>query len=78
MSEEQKTLFENQILIGNKIKDIGSFIQNDLDFMLSDGTITKEDIKKNLTEFVDHSSELMNELRMNLNAIYKLMKKYSK
>jgi hypothetical protein len=61
----QEELFDDWKEDCHKLELLSGFVQNDLDRMLKDGMITKEDIKNSIVDFkeqydkrIDHISEL--------------------
>ena len=77
-NKSQKELFDDNLLIANKISSLRRYILNDFDRITQDGYVDKKEIKEQSLEFKKEAVELMDELKENLNSIYRYMKQYSK
>lgn len=76
MNQEQ--LFNEWGLVCNKLKSLKSFVQNDFERMLQDSYITKEDIKKSISEFNELYLKIIIEISELKTEIEKLLNKYAK
>jgi len=58
----QENLFNDIIGMKHRIQILGSFVQNDFNEMLKDGTIIKENIKEGIDEMDESFNEVINML----------------
>jgi len=59
---KQKELFYRFAGIGFRVKELGTFIQNDMEKMLKDGLITNEQIAENMKKFEKDCDHILEEL----------------
>jgi hypothetical protein len=77
MDLNQKELFYKWKEAGHSVIDLGSFVQNDLSDMLQDNNLTKDDIKKALSEFSEAYRKVLNTLYSLKCDTEAILKKYS-